>query len=61
VYGNGYVNDNEEPNDINMRKVISLLKKVEVSGKSVRGMRTATFSRKYGVNKASAPTSANIF
>jgi len=33
TYGNGYVDDNEEPNDINVRKVMSLLEKVEVSFK----------------------------
>lgn len=61
MYGNDYVDDNEEPNDINMRKLMSLLEKVEVSGKLVRGVSTATFTCKYGVNKASGPTSAKIF
>jgi hypothetical protein len=49
VYGNSYVDDNEEPNDTNMRKVMSLLEKIEVSGKLVRGMSTAMFTCKYGV------------
>jgi hypothetical protein len=51
VYGNGYVEDNEEPNDINMRKVMSLLEKVEVSCKLVMGMNTDMVTCKYGVNK----------
>jgi len=51
VYGKGYVEDKKEPNDIHMRKVMSLLEKVEVSYKLVRGMSTDVVTRKNGVNK----------
>jgi len=51
VYGSGYVEDNKEPNDINMRKVMSLVEKVKVSCKSVRGISTDVVTCKYGVNK----------
>lgn len=41
MYVNGYAEDNEEPNDIIMGKVMPLLEKVEVSCKLIRGMSTA--------------------